>query len=49
AFRQIYLFVNKLLGNSFFFVSICYPVGWIVCSTLMVIYYKRTALGKRGG
>ena len=44
-FRQIYLYVNSLLGNSFFFVSVCYPAGWIVCSTLMILYYRRSALG----
>ena len=47
VFRQIYLYVNKLLGNSFFFVSICYPVGWILCSTLMILYYRRSVLGRR--
>ena len=46
-FRQIYLYVNSLLGNSFFFVSVCYPAGWIVCSTLMILYYRRSALGWR--
>ena len=48
VFRQIYLLVNKLLGNSFFFVAIAYPIGWIVCSVLLTIFYRRSEL-YRGG
>ena len=45
-FRQLYLFVNRLLGNSFFFVRVCYPAGWLVCSALMIAYFSRTALAR---
>lgn len=43
-FRQIYLYVVKLLGNSFVAISLGYPVGWIVCSTLMIVFYLRSSL-----
>ena len=46
VFRQIYLFVNRLLGNSFLAVSLAYPVGWVLCSTLLTILYFRSPLGK---
>lgn len=43
-FRQLYLLINKQLGNSFFFVSIAYPVGWLVCSILITLCYRRSIL-----
>ena len=46
VFRQIYLYVNKLLGNDFFFVAIAYPMGWVVCSLLVTVAYKKSPLGK---
>jgi putative MATE family efflux protein len=46
VFRQIYLLVNRLLGNSFLAVSLAYPVGWVLCSTLLTILYFRSPLGK---
>lgn len=41
-FRQAYLFVNRLLGNSFMGVTLAYPMGWVVCSVLMVLFYWRS-------
>ena len=41
-FRQAYLFVNRLLGNSFMGVTLAYPMGWVVCSVLMVLFYRRS-------
>ena len=44
AFRQIYLAVTKALGAGFLAVALAYPVGWILCSTLLVIRYLRSPL-----
>jgi len=47
-FRQIYLAVTKALGAGFLAVALAYPVGWILCSTLLIIRYSRSVL-VRGG
>ena len=39
AFRQVYLAVTRALGAGFVAVALAYPVGWILCSTLLVIRY----------
>ena len=44
AFRQVYLAVTKALGAGFVAVALAYPVGWILCSTLLIIRYSRSAL-----
>ena len=44
AFRQIYLAVTKALGAGFVAVALAYPVGWIMCSTLLILRYSRSAL-----
>jgi putative MATE family efflux protein len=45
AFRQLYLFVNaRFFDNSFFGMSLAYPLGWLVCSILIVICYRFSAL-----
>ena len=52
AFRQVYLAVTKALGAGFVAVALAYPVGWILCSTLLIIRYARSKLvtyGKPGG
>lgn len=51
AFRQVYLAVTKALGAGFLAVALAYPVGWILCSTLLVIRYSRSVLvrGKKTG
>ena len=41
-FRQAYLFINRQLGISFLGVTLAYPMGWIVCSVLMVLFYRRS-------
>lgn len=43
-FRQIFLFANRLLGNSFLGVALAYPMGWVVCSSLLIVCYRRSAL-----
>ena len=44
VFRQIYLAVTKALGAGFIAVALAYPVGWILCSTLLAIRYSRSEL-----
>ncbi len=44
AFRQIYLYVTKLLGGGFISVALAYPMGWVMCSLLMSICYLRSPL-----
>jgi len=44
AFRQVYLAVSKALGAGFVAVALAYPVGWILCSTLLIIRYSRSVL-----
>ena len=45
-FRQIYLYVVKILGNNFNLISIAYPMGWVVCSVLIGILYHHSILGQ---
>ena len=47
VFRQIYLAVTRALGGGFVAVALAYPVGWILCSTLLLIRYSRSALVRR--
>ena len=44
AFRQVYLAVTRAIGAGFVAVALAYPVGWILCSTLLIIRYSRSAL-----
>lgn len=44
VFRQLYLFVTKLLHAGFAAVALAYPMGWIVCSALLFLCYRRSAL-----
>lgn len=48
VFRQIYLAVSRALGAGFIAVALAYPVGWIMCSSLLILRYSRSAL-VRGG
>ncbi len=47
VFRQIYLAVTKALGAGFLAVALAYPMGWIMCSTLLIIRLSRSALAKK--
>lgn len=49
AFRQVYLAVTKALGAGFVAVALAYPVGWILCSTLLLIRYRCSALVRQAG
>ncbi len=54
AFRQAYLFVVNLLVNGrvignlsdahFFLMSLAFPMGWMLASTLLIIFYRRSKL-----
>jgi len=41
VFRQAYLFFVTHLTTSFYPVSVAYPVGWVVCSAVMFLHYRR--------
>jgi len=41
VFRQIYLFIASRLTDSFLLVTFAYPAGWIMCSFLMFLYYRK--------
>lgn len=44
AFRQAYLFTVSRLTDSFIPVAFAYPAGWILCTAIMIFYYRwRTA------
>lgn len=47
VFRQIYLFVISRLTSSIYFIAIGYPIGWIICTTLMTIHVKRAGWDKK--
>ena len=49
VFRQIYLAATKAMGAGFVAVALAYPVGWILCSTLLLIRYSRSALVRKPG
>ena len=41
-FRQIYLFVvSNYVSNTVVAISLGYPFGWLLCSILMFVFYKR--------
>ncbi|MEA4966103.1 MAG: MATE family efflux transporter [Oscillospiraceae bacterium] len=41
VFRQIYLIVTYRLFGTILPVALGYPVGWVLCSILILIYYRR--------
>lgn len=43
-FRQFYLLICRWLGNNFNAITLAYPMGWIMCSTLITIFYRRSRL-----
>ena len=46
AFRQVYLFTASRICNEIIPIAMGYPAGWLLCSTLMFLYYKKTSLTK---
>ena len=46
-FRQIYLYIMaNYISNTMIPIAMSYPAGWLLCSLLMFIYYKRANLEK---
>jgi len=45
VFRQVYLFVmSNYISNTILPLAMGYPVGWAVCSLLLVVYYHKAHL-----
>lgn len=41
VFRQIYLFVfSRIFPNNFYPIVFAYPAGWVLCSTLLYLYFR---------
>ena len=46
AFRQVYLFIMSRVWNEILPIAMSYPAGWLLCSTLTLIYYRKVSLTK---
>lgn len=47
VFRQCYLFIMaNFISNEIIPIAMAYPAGWILCSVMTFIYYKKTNLMK---
>ena len=46
AFRQVYLFTVSRICNEIIPIAMSYPAGWLLCSAISFIYYKKTSLTK---
>lgn len=46
VFRQVYLFIMARVCNEILPIAMSYPAGWLVCSALILIYYRKVQLGK---
>ena len=45
VFRQIFLFVfTRLFPENRLVIALAYPMGWVLCSTLLVIFYRKSKL-----
>lgn len=49
VFRQIYLFVLSHITDSIRLISFGYPAGWLVCTIIMGIYFRRSKWERRVG
>ncbi len=48
AFRQTYLFVvSRFISNTIMPIAMAFPVGWILCATLTIVYYCFVGLSPR--
>lgn len=41
VFRQIYLFVTYRLFGTIVPIALGYPIGWVLCSVLIYLYYRK--------
>ena len=39
-FRQLYLFIASHLTASIYPIALGYPMGWLLCSVLMYLFYR---------
>lgn len=46
-FRQIYLFIVSRLGGGAGVIALGYPMGWMMCSALLLIYYYKGHWARR--
>ncbi|MBQ9922150.1 MAG: MATE family efflux transporter [Clostridia bacterium] len=46
VFRQVYLFIASRLTDAFLAIAMGYPAGWLLCSLLVFICYKRFDFSK---
>ena len=47
VFRQIYLFIVYRLGGGIIPIALGYPAGWILCSSILLLYYRSGAWMRR--
>ncbi|MBE5781924.1 MAG: MATE family efflux transporter [Clostridiales bacterium] len=48
VFRQIYLFVvSNFIVNELIPLAMGYPAGWLLCSVLSILYYRKAQLGNK--
>ena len=46
AFRQVYLFAMSRICNQIIPIAMSYPAGWLLCSIITIIYYRKVSLDK---
>ena len=46
AFRQVYLFAMSHICNEIIPIAMSYPAGWLLCSSLTLLYYRKAQLNK---
>ncbi len=46
AFRQVYLFCMARLCNEIIPIAMSYPAGWLLCSSITLLYYRKVQLTK---
>lgn len=47
-FRQTYLYLtHRFIGQSLLLTALAYPAGWVLCSLLLTICYRRSILFKK--
>ncbi len=46
VFRQVYLFIMSRVWNEVIPIAMGYPLGWILCCGIFVLYYYRTPLDR---
>lgn len=48
VFRRLYLhFITTYVANTYQLVSFAYPLGWILCGSIILIYYKTKGISSK--